>query len=90
VDPLLLRGAFRIGFLILALALLILPFEDRASAEFVATVLAIIVGFIFVAIVTVLARSTLPPSSRPARQNSVDKAPVKHYNDPDSRSGGNR
>jgi hypothetical protein len=61
VDPLLLQGAFRIGFLILILALAILPFQDPAKPEFVATVLALIVGLVFVLLVTFLARSTLPP-----------------------------
>jgi hypothetical protein len=90
VDPLLLRSAFRLGFVILLLGLIILPFEDRASPEFVATVLAIVVGSLFVGIVVVLARSTLPPPPRARRQNSVDKATVKEYNDPDSRTGGDR
>jgi uncharacterized membrane-anchored protein len=90
VDPLLLRSAFRLGFVILLLALVILPFEDRSSPEFVATVLAVIVGSIFVGIVVVLARSTLPPQPRPHERNSVDKATVKEYNDQDSRSGGDR
>jgi Mn2+/Fe2+ NRAMP family transporter len=88
VDPLLLQSAFRVGFIILALGLVILPFEDRSSAEFVATVLAIVIGMIFVGIVTVLARSTLPPPPRATKRNSVDKSPVKEYNDPDSRTGG--
>ncbi|TMG57572.1 MAG: hypothetical protein E6H84_00525 [Chloroflexi bacterium] len=89
MDPLLLRGAFRLGFVILLLGLVILPFEAPSSAEFVATVMAVIVGAIFVGIVAVLARSTLPPPPRRA-QNSVDKGTVKEYNDPDSRSGGDR
>jgi hypothetical protein len=90
MDPLLLRSAFRLGFVILFLALLVLPFEDRSSAEFVATVLTIIVGALFVGIVTVLARSSLPPAPRSAARNSVDKAPGKAYKDQDSRSGGDQ
>jgi len=66
MDAELLRGAFRLGFLIFALALIILPFEDRSSPEFVVTVLAIIVGALFIAIVTFLARTSLPP--RPPRR----------------------
>ena len=65
MDPELLRGAFRLGFLIFALALIILPFQDRSSPEFVVTVLAVIVGGVFIAIVTFLARTSLPP--RPPR-----------------------
>jgi len=79
VDPLLLRGAFRIGFVILFLALLVLPFEDRSSPEFVAAALAVVVGLLFVGLVTVLARSTLPPPPRSSGRNSVDKATTKGY-----------
>jgi hypothetical protein len=88
MDPNLLQGAFRLGFLILALSLLVLPFEDRSSAEFVATVLAALVGFLFIGIVTVLARSSLPPPPRSQARTPVDKAIGKDYNDPDSHSGG--
>lgn len=89
MDPILLQGAFRIGFLILALSLLVLPFEDRSSAEFVATVLAAVVGFLFIGIVTMLARSSLPPPRSHAR-TTVDKASGKGYNERDSRSEGTR
>ena len=84
MDPNLLQGAFRIGFLILALSLLVLPFEDRSSAEFVATVLAALMGLLFIGIVTVLARSSLPPPPRSQARTTVDKAIGKGYNDPDS------
>jgi hypothetical protein len=90
MDPLLLRGAFRVGFVILFLALLVLPFEDRSSPEFVAAVLAVIVGLLFVGIVTVLARSTLPPPPRTSARKTVDKATAKGYNESDSHSGGVR
>ena len=91
MDPLLLRSAFRLGFLILVMALLVLPFEDRSSPEFVATVLALVVGLLFVGLVTVLARSSLPPPPRTGRPNSVDKATKKaYYVEPESRSGGDR
>jgi hypothetical protein len=89
VDPVLLQSAFRLGFLILALSLLILPFEDRSSAEFVATVLAAVVGLLFIGIVTVLARSSLPPPPRSHARTSVDKATANDYNESDSHSGGN-
>lgn len=88
MDPVLLQSAFRLGFLILALSLLILPFEDRSSAEFVATVLAAVVGLLFIGIVTVLARSSLPPPPRSQARRSVDKAIAKDYNQSDSHSGG--
>jgi hypothetical protein len=89
VDPVLLQGAFRLGFVILALSLLVLPFEDRSSAEFVATVLAALIGLVFIGIVTVLARSSLPPPPRSPARSTVDKAIGKGYNEPDSHSGGN-
>jgi len=70
------------------LAALLLPFEDRASPEFVVTVLAVLIGLVFIAIVTFLARSTLPPRPRSSERNTVDKAAVKRYNGRDSHSGG--
>src|SRR5437899_12756129 len=79
MDPVLLRGAFRVGFVILFLSLLVLPFEDRSSPEFVAAVLAVVVGVLFVGVVTVLARSTLPPPPRSTARDSVDKASAKGY-----------
>ena len=89
MDPVLLQSAFRLGFVILTLSLLVLPFEDRSSAEFVATVLAALMGLLFVGIVTVLARSSLPPPPRSHARTRVDKAIGKGYNEPDSNSGGN-
>jgi len=89
MDPVLLQSAFRLGFLILALSLLILPFQDRSSAEFVATVLAAVVGFLFIGIVTLLARSSLPPPPRSKARRSVDKDIGKDYNRSDSHLGGN-
>jgi hypothetical protein len=89
VDPALLQSAFRLGFVILALSLLVLPFEDRSSAEFVATVLAALMGLLFIGIVTVLARSSVPPPPRSKARTTVDKAIGKGYNEPDSNSGGN-
>jgi hypothetical protein len=86
VDPQLLQGAFRLGFVILALSLLILPFENTSSAEFVATVLSAVVGFVFIGIVAVLARSSLPPPPRSRPRTKVDKAIGNGYNEPDSHS----
>ena len=88
MDPALLRSAFQLGFVILALSLLVLPFEDRSSAEFVATVLAAVMGLLFIGIVTVLARSSVPPPPRSQARTTVDKAIRKGYNGPDSTSGG--
>jgi hypothetical protein len=64
VDPLILRGGFRIGVLILGLALLMLPFQPQGSAEFVVTVLAAIIGGAFVLGIALLARTANPPLPR--------------------------
>ena len=60
MDPQLLRGGFRIGFAILAIALVTLPFQPQDSAEFVVTVLAAVVGGVFVLGVFLLARTANP------------------------------
>lgn len=60
MDPQLLRGGFRIGVLILSVALLTLPLQPLGSAEFVVTVMAAVVGGVFVIGVTVLARGANP------------------------------
>ena len=56
----------------------------------VATVLSAVIGFVFIGIVTVLARSSLPPPPRSKTRTSVDKAIARGYNEPDSHSGGNK
>lgn len=61
MPPELLRGGFRIAFLILVGALALLPFEPRGSAEFVVTVLAAVAGGIFVLGIALLARMAAPP-----------------------------
>jgi hypothetical protein len=66
MDPQILRGGFRIGVLVLGLALLTLPFEPRDSAEFVVSVLATIVGGVFVLGIALLARIANPPLPRAA------------------------
>jgi len=60
MDPQILRGGFRIGVLVLGLAVLMLPFQPRDSAEFIVTVMAAIVGGAFVLGVAVLARTANP------------------------------
>ncbi len=71
MDPQLLRGGFRIAFLILAAALVMLPFQPRDSAEFVVTVLAAIVGGVFVLGIALLARASNPrmPDDKTARKD---------------------
>lgn len=68
MDPDLLRGGFRIGFLILALALVTLPFQPAGSAERVVTVMAAAVAGAFVLGIAVVARRAEPgpPQDKPA------------------------
>lgn len=61
MPPELLRGGFRIAFLIFVGALALLPFEPRGSAEFVVTVLAAVAGGLFVLGIALLARTSTPP-----------------------------
>jgi hypothetical protein len=67
VDPLGLQAAFRIAILILIVALAMLPFQPPDSAEFVVTVMAAVVGLIFVGVVALIARlsGSRPPNPRP-------------------------
>ena len=67
MDPIALQAAFRVAILILLAALVMLPFQPANSAEFVVTVMAAIVGLIFVGLVAVLARlsGSRPPNPRP-------------------------
>ena len=67
MDPMGLQAALRVALLILIVALAMLPFQPTNSAEFVVTVLAAIVGLIFVGLVAVIARlsGSRPPNPRP-------------------------
>ena len=67
MDPMALQAAFRVAILILIVALAMLPFQPRNSAEFVVTVMAAVVGLIFVGLVAVLVRlsGSRPPNPRP-------------------------
>jgi hypothetical protein len=67
VDPIALQAAFRVALLILIAALVMLPFQPPNSAEFVVTVMAAVVGLIFVGLVAVSARlsGSRPPNPRP-------------------------
>jgi hypothetical protein len=79
MDPQILRGGFRIGVLVLGLAVLMLPFQPQGSAEFVVTVLAALVGGAFVLGVVLLARTSNPPLPGPtAARNAEGKR--KEYN----------
>ena len=70
MDPQILRGGFRIGFTLLAIALLTLPFQPRDSAEFVVTVLAALVGGAFVLSVSLLARAANPALPHDKRERN--------------------
>jgi hypothetical protein len=67
VDPIALQAALRVAILILLAAVVMLPFQPPNSAEFVVTVLAAIVGLVFVGLVVVLVRlsGSRPPNARP-------------------------
>lgn len=67
MDPIALQAAFRVAILILIAALAMLPFQPTNSAEFVVTVLAAVVGLIFVGLVALLAQlsGSRPPNPRP-------------------------
>ncbi len=67
MDPIALQAALRVALLILLAALVMLPFQPTNSAEFVVTVLAAVVGLVFVGLVVVIARlsGSRPPNPRP-------------------------
>lgn len=84
MDAFALRAAFRVAILILVAALLMLPFQPRNSAEFVVTVLALLVGLLFVVIVAVVARLS---ASRPPNLGEVDRVSGIGSNVPSARPG---
>ncbi|MGH2799408.1 MAG: hypothetical protein ACRDM0_17475 [Thermoleophilaceae bacterium] len=65
MDPQALKAQLGVALLILLLALAMLPFQPRGSAEFVVSILAAGVGLAFVGAVLALARwaSPRPPKS---------------------------
>lgn len=66
MAPELLRLAFRFAMLIFVLAVVMLPFQRRGSAEFVVTVLSAVVGALFLGAVVLAVRLSdtgLPPAS---------------------------
>ena len=67
MDPIALQAALRVAILILLASLVMLPFQPTNSAEFVVTVLAAVVGAVFVGLVVLLARlsGSKPPSRGP-------------------------
>jgi len=67
VDPIAFQAALRVAVLILIVAVAMLPFQPPNSPEFVVTVLAAVVGLIFVVLVAVVVRlsTSRPPNPRP-------------------------
>jgi len=84
VDPTALQAAFRVAILILIAAVVMLPFQPPNSAEFVVTVLAAVVGLIFVGIVALLARLS---GSRPPNPRTVDTVSGMRSNVPSEGPG---
>jgi hypothetical protein len=70
VPPEALKAALRLAILILLASLAMLPCQPAGSAEQVVTVLAAIVGALFVAAVVIVARSS-GPRTPPRDRGSV-------------------
>ncbi|HEY8758330.1 MAG TPA: hypothetical protein VIM83_04360 [Candidatus Limnocylindria bacterium] len=64
MDPQILRAGFRIALLIAGVALFLLVFEPRDSAEFVVSAMALIIGLTFMALVAVLVWYSTPKMPR--------------------------
>jgi protein-S-isoprenylcysteine O-methyltransferase Ste14 len=60
VDPQILRAGFRVAVLVAGLALLLLIFEPRDSAEFVVSAMALGIGLTFMSLVAVLVWYSTP------------------------------
>jgi hypothetical protein len=64
VDPQILRAGLRIALLIAGVALFLLVFEPRDSAEFVVSAMALVIGLTFMALVAVLVWYSTPKMPR--------------------------
>lgn len=60
MDPQILRAGFRVAVLVAGLALLLLIFEPRDSAEFVVSAMALGIGLTFMSLVAVLVWYSTP------------------------------
>ena len=87
MDPRTGQAAFRVSFLILGLAILILPFQRPSSAEFVVTVMAGVVGLLFVGVVLAVNRLASPPLP-PRGPRTRDKPERRSFNEPNEDAGG--
>jgi hypothetical protein len=59
------RAALRLAMLLVVLSVVTLLFQDRASAGFVVTVMALVVSVVFLAVVIGLARMSGPHAPAP-------------------------
>jgi hypothetical protein len=60
VPPDLLRAGLRIAVLVLVLGLAMLPFQDRTKAEFYVSLLAAIIGGLYVLAIWLVSRQGMP------------------------------
>ena len=72
MDPQILRAGFRIAVLIAGVAVMLLVFEPRDSAEFVVSAMALVIGLTFMTLVAVLVRYSTPKMPR-AHNASVQR-----------------
>jgi hypothetical protein len=73
MPPDLLRAGLRIAILILLLGLAMLPFQDRTKAEFYVSLLAAIIGGLYVLAIWLVIRRRLPRP--PDTMSHRDKTP---------------
>jgi hypothetical protein len=64
VDQQILRAGFRIAVLVAGVALVLLVFEPRDSAEFVVSAMALVIGLTFMSLVAVLVWYSTPKIPR--------------------------
>jgi hypothetical protein len=72
VDPQILRAGFRVAVLVAGVALLLLIFEPRDSAEFVVSAMALVIGLAFMSLVAVLVWYSTPRMPK-AHNSSVQR-----------------
>ncbi|MGH2450147.1 MAG: hypothetical protein ACRDGE_02525 [Candidatus Limnocylindria bacterium] len=80
MPPELLRGGFRIAVLVLLAALAMLPFQDRGSAEFYVSLLAAVIGGLFVLAIALAVRAATPRP--PASFPHGDRPSERRLNEP--------
>ncbi|MGH2377265.1 MAG: hypothetical protein ACRDGT_02180 [Candidatus Limnocylindria bacterium] len=73
--PEILRGGLRIAMLVLVASLAMLPFQDRASAEFYVSLLGAIIGGLYVLGIVLALRWLIPRP--PVRIPHRDKVPKR-------------